>query len=168
MSGRTWRRRLCVGLLSIAAGLVGFNAHADTLYRWNDANGNPVVSDRPPPPGTAYTTLDGRRYGVNPTKPRANDPAFKEKRDDGDVLKGKGGPKGTLLGEGQSLAEDFSPEPATNAQCAQIKDDIFKLETFARLRAVDPESGDMTYMSDVERETRLKQARKFQEERCKQ
>ena len=34
---------------------------ASTTYRWVDENGNPVLSDRPPPAGTPYTEVDGSR-----------------------------------------------------------------------------------------------------------
>ncbi|MGD2009302.1 MAG: DUF4124 domain-containing protein, partial [Cellvibrionales bacterium] len=64
-------------------------SQAATLYRWNDASGSPVVSDRPPPPGTPYTTLDGRRYGTSGT---LQAPATSERQTvpDADVRAGSG------------------------------------------------------------------------------
>lgn len=42
-----------VATLALASG----DASAGKMYRWTDQNGNPVVSDRPPPPGVAYTEI---------------------------------------------------------------------------------------------------------------
>ena len=38
--------------------LQGQPAGASPTYRWVDDNGNPVLSDRPPPAGTPYTEIE--------------------------------------------------------------------------------------------------------------
>ena len=38
--------------------LQGQPAGASPTYRWVDDNGNPVLSDRPPPTGTPYTEIE--------------------------------------------------------------------------------------------------------------
>ena len=40
--------------LLLAATGIGPHTHADTYYHWKDAQGNPILSDHPPPDGVTY------------------------------------------------------------------------------------------------------------------
>jgi len=54
--------------------LQGQPADASPTYRWVDDNGNPVLSDRPPPTGTPYTEIEiktgMKRYAKTATAAR--------------------------------------------------------------------------------------------------
>ena len=51
-------------LLGLAFWVCTCQLVAGELYRWQDANGNPAISDRPPPPGTPFVKIDDRRFGM--------------------------------------------------------------------------------------------------------
>ncbi|MCH1491926.1 MAG: DUF4124 domain-containing protein [Luminiphilus sp.] len=153
-----WKVAVAATVLASAFAAASAQVGAATLYRWTDANGTPVISDRPPPQGTAHTTLDTRGYGPKPSStptPTATPPSSEEQQNDG-----------MLLSEGEKPQRRDQPAQASAEECAQIGDDIFKLETFARVRAVNPESGEVLYMTEEDRATRLSEAQQFQRERC--
>ncbi len=152
-----WKAAVAAALITGALAGTSVPSGATTLYRWTDANGTPVISDRPPPQGTPYTASDSRSYGTKPSStptPMAAESAPQPAN------------AGMLLGDGEAPEPREQPAPASAAECAQIKDDIFKLDTFARVRAVDPESGAVLYMTESERAARLADARAFLAERC--
>jgi len=157
----TWAMTAAAVMLSSTLTTVSQQGSAATLYRWTDANGSPVISDRPPPTGTPYTTLDSRGYAP---KPSSTPTPMAAPRDESN--KEQPTNAGMLLGDGEAPVRREQPAPASAEECAQIKDDIFKLETFARVRAVDAESGEVLYMTESERETRLTDARTFLDQRC--
>ncbi len=135
--------------LLLAASLMPSAAGATTLYRWNDDNGNPVMSDRPPPVGTTYTTINSSRYGGT-SKPASTTPQ-------------------PQLGE-QARATTSSVAPSEVAKkdpalCSQAKDSIFKLETFARIRTTD-DDGTVRFLSDAERDDRLQRAQSIAAAYC--
>lgn len=117
-------------------------ANATTLYRWNDNNGNPVMSDRPPPVGTTYTTIDSSRYGGGSTKPVS------------------AVPQAPINDQARATTSSIAPSEVAQkdpALCSQAKDSIFKLETFARIRTTD-DDGTVRFLSDAERDDRLQRA----------
>lgn len=130
---------------------------AEKLYRWNDANGNPVVSDRPPPAGTPYTTLNPAKYGVGTAAKRAlrEEPVTAS------------APRASGIAEAEkALADGKNVEIEKNPQlCAQARDNIFKLETFPRMRVTD-DDGTVRFMTDEERAQQLATAKEVAAANC--
>lgn len=127
---------------------------AGEIYRWNDANGNPVVSDRPPPAGIPYTTV-GRKFGT----------------------KTNSAPTQTASDESEAppVAEPIQADVAQErpvelvqdpALCERAKERIFTLETFARVRFTDTD-GEVKYLSDEMRADELERANEIKKIHCK-
>ena len=133
-------------------------AAAGDTYRWNDSNGNPVISDRPPPLGIPYTVIDLDRYGAKANVVSAPPPPD----------------------TGQSPTDELTPErniqsatPNTtrieiekhHELCEQAKEAIFQLETFARVR-ITGEDGTTRFMTDQERAEQLAKGREVASANC--
>ena len=109
----------------------------EVYYRWLDAKGDPVHSDRPPPAGTPYEvvsskTARSRRIGA--------DQGGATGADDAAPVEGR---VNTYLTR--------KPIPKDPARCQQARDNLATLETGMRIRMQD-ENGDFYFISDEERE----------------
>ena len=154
-----WAKTAAAVMLSSTLTTFSQQGSAATLYRWTDANGSPVISDRPPPTGTPYTTLNGARYGTS-----------------GSII----APQKQPVAE-SAVAESPSSEAPTNPPesepavktvvekrpdlCEQAKDNIFKLETFPRIRTTD-DDGTVRFMTEDEISGQLETAKKVAEANC--
>lgn len=151
---KSYRQIALVGLLFGPALLM---AASDTLYRWDDAKGNPVISDRPPPVGTPYSTLDanysGNRRMGSIKAPSATAPSN---------VPLPRVPASSTAGSDASQA----PVKKNPTLCQEAQDNIFKLETFARIRMEDPVTGEIRFLSDEERQNQLESARAQTEIHC--
>jgi len=153
------RPRLAVVFFALAC-QVSLSVAGD-LYRWNDDNGNPVMSDRPPPAGTPYTVINAERYGANTnvvspvTNPASNPASADTKREYGS----EGGSMGN-----REVATRVRIEKHPEL-CAQAKEAIFQLETFPRVRVTD-DSGEVRFMTDTERTEQLNRAREVEAANC--
>ena len=140
--------------------LQGQPAGASPTYRWVDDNGNPVLSDRPPKAGIPYTEV-----GVDTGFRRYPKPVATETAEAGDQAPA-GSTSASLAAnatDGQSnRIEVVEAQPAL---CEQAKDNIFKLETFPRMRVQD-DDGEVRFMSDEERATQLANAYKVRDANC--
>lgn len=125
-------------------------ATATTLYRWNDENGNPVMSDRPPPVGTTYTTINSSRYGGGASQPLST------------ASQAPSNEQAMVTTNSIAPSEVAKKDPAL---CSQAKDSIFKLETFARIRTTD-DDGTVRFLSDAERDDRLQRAQSIAAAYC--
>ena len=152
--------------LSIAASSVlllflqGQPADAGPTYRWVDDNGNPVLSDRPPETAIPYTEV-----GVNTAFRRYPKPAATETPEPGGQAPADSASASLAANatDGQSnRAEVVEAQPAL---CEQARDNIFKLETFPRMRVQD-DDGEVRFMSDQERATQLATAYKVRDANC--
>ena len=134
---------------------------AGDLYRWNDGNGNPVMSDRPPPAGTPYTVINAERYGANTnvvspvTNPASNPASADTKHEDGSDA-------GSIGNREVAARVRIEKHPEL---CAQAKEAIFQLETFPRVRVTD-DSGEVRFMTDTERTEQLNRAREVEAANC--
>jgi len=153
-----WKVAVAATVLASAFAAASAQSGAATLYRWTDANGTPVISDRPPPQGTAYNTLDGARYGTSgslsaPQKSEANAAVAEEPAE-----------------------SDPAPEPESNVAtttvvekrpdlCEQAKDNVFKLETFPRIRTTD-DDGTVRFMTEEEVNVQMEMAKKAANAYC--
>ena len=127
-------------------------AGASPTYRWVDDNGNPVLSDRPPPTGTPYTEIEIKtglkRYRKSTTA--APEPPSVT----------------TELTTQQSTAlavtdvnESVLPY-ASQDECAALDTDIERLTNYPRIIVRD-EIGEEHLLSPEERATRLEEALAF-------
>ena len=156
---RSWRS--CVRSITL---LVTFSltpamvATAGDMYRWSDTNGNPVISDRPPPLGVPYTVIDADRYGAKANAVSAPPPPNVEQ--DQRAVSSPVGDVQSAGGGGTRIEIEKHPE-----LCDQAKDAIFQLETFARVRVTD-EDGTVRFMTDEERAEQLARAREVANANC--
>ena len=138
--------------------LQGQLADASPTYRWVDDNGNPVLSDRPPPTGTPYTEIEIKtglkRYAKSTTA--ATEPPSVT----------------TELTTQQSTAlavtdvnESVLPS-ASQDECAALDTDIERLTNYPRIIVRD-EVGEEHLLSPEERATRLEEALAFAETFCR-
>ena len=154
-----WRSRVRSITLLVTFGLTPcLVAAAGDMYRWSDNNGNPVISDRPPPLGVPYTVIDADRYGAKANVVAAPPPPNKEQ-----AQKETSSPVGdrqSAGGGGTRIEIEKHPE-----LCDQAKDAIFQLETFARVRVTD-DDGTVRFMTDEERAEQLARAREVANANC--
>ncbi|MDG1771142.1 MAG: DUF4124 domain-containing protein [Luminiphilus sp.] len=137
--------------------LLGVLAHptvAAIMYRWSDINGRPVISDRPPPPGTAYTTLDSAQYRKSAIR--------RDKKASDTVERGATNPS--------RQAPSESPAASVHIQknadlCKHAQDNIYTHENFSRIRTVDPD-GTVRFISSAEIEVELSDARQVEKSHC--
>ena len=140
--------------------LHGQPTDASPTYRWVDDNGNPVLSDRPPETGVPYTEV-----GVGTGFRRYPKPVASETAEPGGQA-----PAGSTLASplASSNGEEANPTKVVEAHpeiCEQAEDNIFKLETFPRMRVRD-DDGEVRFMSDEERATQLATAYKVRDANC--
>ncbi len=112
-------------------------ANADAVvYRWNDAAGNQVNSDRPPPLGIEYETISTSSSMVHTV-----DPA------EGTV------PPTAKPGAGKDAPAAAAKAPASlknPEHCARARDNLTQLDTHARIRLRD-DQGEIRYLSEEEK-----------------
>ena len=153
-------------LLHIAASsllmlvLQGQPADASPTYRWVDDNGNPVLSDRPPKTGIPYTEV-----GVDTGFRRYPKPVASDNAEPGGQTPAGSASVSTLASSTGAGANPTTVVEAHPALCEQAKDNIFKLETFPRMRVQD-DNGEVRFMSDEERATQLATAYKVRDANC--
>ena len=138
--------------------LQGQPAGASPTYRWVDDNGNPVLSDRPPPTGTPYTEIEiktGLKRYAKSTIAAPEPPSVT-----------------TELTTQQSTAlaaadvnESVLPS-ASQDECAALDTDIERLTNYPRIIVRD-EVGEEHLLSPEERATRLEEALAFAETFCR-
>ena len=127
----------------LAVGLNIFNVAAgEVYYRWSDAQGNPVHSDRPPPKGTDYEVITtGSSF-----------------RREVDAAEGA-----VPLEVKPSASNQFEAVTDNNAIkknpefCARARDNLEQLDTKARIRARN-DQGEVRYLSEEEKENERKKA----------
>jgi len=139
--------------------LLAMPVSASTTYRWVDQNGNPVLSDRPPEAGVPYTEVcvdTGFRRYPKPAAPETvapDDAATASSNTPASNNPEKNTANTTLVVEAY-------PE-----LCERARDNIFKLETFPRMRVQD-DGGEVRFMSDEERAEQLATAYEVRDANC--
>ena len=138
--------------------LQGQPAGASSTYRWVDDNGNPVLSDRPPPTGTPYTEIEIKtglkRYAKSTTV--ATEPPS--------VTTGLTTQQSTALAV-TDVNESVVPS-ASQDECAALDTDIERLTNYPRIIVRD-EVGEEHLLTPEERATRLEEALAFAETFCR-
>ncbi len=142
-----------IGIILIAALAGASPAMArDKMFRWIDANGTPVLSDRPPPAGTAYTLVDPLNQNSQSLR-RRPEPSNESSASSLQAT-------ATPTFAGAQVVIEKKPE-----LCERARDNIFKLETFPRIRATDAD-GTVRFLTDQERAERLNTARAVEQANC--
>ena len=139
--------------------LVAMPVSAGTTYRWVDQNGNPVLSDRPPEAGIPYTKVGldtGFRRYAKPVAPEVAAP------DDAATASSPASPSKS---SDQVTSDTTVLVEADPDLCDRARDNIFKLETFPRMRVRD-DSGEVRFMSDEERAEQLATAYEVRDANC--
>jgi hypothetical protein len=119
-----------------------------TYYRWKDERDRLVVSDRPPQdPSIEYEVVSPRSSLVRRVSP------------------GEGAvPPETTPRPGNEF-ERVDPDagesrvPKNPETCARAQSNLATLETAARIRIRDPETGELRYLSEEEKEEQRERAR---------
>ncbi len=132
-----------LALVTVLMTLSSGSALATTMYRWTDQNGNPVVSDRPPPKGTAFTEIN-----VNFTPARRRD-ALRD----------------TPTSESAAADQPSEAGSKVPALCTRARDHIEKLENAPTIATTDG-SGNVRVLSDEERAEQLDNARRMAAQHC--
>ena len=143
-------------LLGIAIGWCPNLAFGTEIYRWQDEQGNPVISDRRPAPGIPYTTLNPTRLGIAPgRRPSATDnPTASLPRSE------------TAATATPTPAKRINKPDSTQALCSRIADSISKLKSLPRI-SVRETNGATRFLSDAERQVKLAEAIKRRDEQCR-
>jgi hypothetical protein len=120
------------------------SAHAETYYRWQDAKGNPVHSDRPPPAGIDYEVINTGSKLVR-----------KVEAEQGAV------PATTRSTPSNEFSTQPS-EPETTVEknpeyCSRAQANLQTLNTNARVRIRD-NNGEYVYLSQEEKDIQRKKA----------
>ena len=158
---------IAVVLLSASCALVSSTTSAGTVYRWTDAQGNVVMSDRPPPAGTPYTTLNGRSFGVSNEATKAAAPTTSPPTSHSPTTQ-------STDREPSAPGENAAPTRSntTNAVsdrsdelCEKTRKNIANLKTYPKIQVTNPD-GTKGYMSDEQRLVELAAEKKRESEYC--
>lgn len=146
---RSGRRRAPAALallLVLATGAPAPGADAaETYYRWKDDRGNLVVSDRPPTePDIEYEVVSQRTSFVRRVRP------------------GEGAvPAEVTPRPGNRFEQVETGEPMVEKNpeaCARARTNLETLDTSARIRIRDPDTGEMRYLTEEEKITQRQRA----------
>jgi len=116
---------------------------SSTYYRWLDARGNPVHSDRPPPPGTPYeviTTGSGLKRQVDASEGAV--PATTEP---------------TVSNDFEPISTRDQPVQKNPEQCKRAQENLQTLNTKVRIQ-IRNDQGELRPLSPEEKEAQRKQA----------
>ncbi|MFK7831575.1 MAG: DUF4124 domain-containing protein [Congregibacter sp.] len=133
--------------------LIGLSSAQDadaqtTYYRWKDAQDKLVVSDRPPPDNTIeYDVVSQRSTLVRRVKPGEGAvPAETTPRPGNEFEQ-----VDTRLPEIETVEKN--PE-----RCARAKENIATLDGYARINIRDPDTGELRYISEEEKDIQRRKA----------
>ena len=116
--------------------LASYATTGETVYRWNNERGNPVISDRPPPAGIAYEVISTGSSLVR--KVDANEGAV--------PLDVKPTPSNDF-----ERVDTAAPKIEKNAlYCERARDNLKQIETHARIRMRN-DQGEVYYLSEEEK-----------------
>lgn len=148
---RTYRGLLALVLTAALAGQAVAQGKGSTHYRWQDARGNPVFSDRPPPEGVDYQVESTRSTFVR-----------KVEADEGAV------PLATTptVGNEFKQSDKKKQEPAKNpVACEKARKNLDTLDNSPRVR-LRGEDGEYRYIDEAERDELRVSARQIIARHC--
>lgn len=131
--------------LSLMAWSGSSTGAGDTYYRWNDASGNPVNSDRPPPAGIEYDVITTNTNTM--VDERADQPEFPQ-----DVSTSQAD-----SGEQQGISAKRMVIEKNPEACEVAKQNLETLNTHARIRMPDG-NGSYRFLNEEEKAAERAQA----------
>ena len=125
---------MAIAVLTLSSSLA--NA-SQVVYRWKDAQGNPVNSDRPPPKGTDYEVISTKSSMVRPV----------------DAAEGA-----VPLTVKPSVGNEFQPVDANKPKieknpeyCKRAKDNLTQIDSHAQIRLRD-DNGNVHILTEEEKQ----------------
>lgn len=137
--------KACLSATALAGLLfAGISAHAEnSYYRWQDAQGNPVHSDRPPPLGTPYEVITSGSSLVR-----------KVAADEGAV---PATTEPTVRNDFEPVEAKVKPVTKNAEQCKRARENLATLDTKVRIQ-IRNDQGELRPLSEEEKEIQRKQA----------
>ena len=122
---------------------------SDTYYRWKDEQGKLVVSDRPPTDeGVEYEVVSPRSTLVRRVSPG-----------EGAVPAEVNPRPGNEFEQVDTRREQLEVIPKNPESCARARANMETLNTSARIRIRDMQTGELRFISEEEKETQRQKAR---------
>ncbi|MEZ5504247.1 MAG: DUF4124 domain-containing protein [Halioglobus sp.] len=119
-----------------------FSDAGQVVYRWKDAQGNQVNSDRPPPQGTDYEVISTNSSMVRPV----------------DAEEGAVPMSETQCGQQFQPVDSATPKIEKNPEyCKRAKDNLAALDMNVRIQMRN-EQGEIHYLTKEEREVQRQKA----------
>lgn len=143
---------LCAALVAMLGIISADTMAGNSYYRWTDATGNPVHSDRPPPAGTNYevvSTGTSKVRKVSSSEGAVAPVSDTSKEDEFDGFE-----------ESKTEAPEKNPE-----LCKGARSNLDTLESKARVR-IKGDDGKYRYLEMDEKETQKKTARDLIDSYC--
>jgi Domain of unknown function (DUF4124) len=135
------KRATITGALILGTALItlsGFGTYAgEVVYRWKDAAGNQVNSDRPPPQGVDYEVVSTTSSFVRPVDSKEGAVPLEVKPTAGNDFKPV---------EARKPVVEKNPE-----YCARAKDNLLQIDSHGRVRLRD-EQGEVRYLTEEEKQ----------------
>ena len=137
--------KTCLSATALAVLLfAGAWAHAEsTYYRWQDAQGNPVHSDRPPPLGIPYEVITSGSSLI--------------RRVDADEGAVPATTEPTVRNDFEPVEAKEKPVKKNAEQCKRARENLETLDTKVRIQ-IRNEQGELRPLSEEEKEIQRKQA----------
>lgn len=132
------RRCAIAATLSLMACSGSSIGASDTYYRWNDASGNPVNSDRPPPVGVEYDVITTNTNTMVPAEVEDDIGAQSTNPDPTNLAENQGNPT-------KRMVIEKNPEA-----CSAAKQNLETLNTHARIRKPDG-NGSYRFLNEEEK-----------------
>ena len=129
---------------------VSFDADAaDTYYRWKDSRGKMVVSDRPPTDSSVDYEVVSQRSSL----------VRRVSAGEGAVPPEVTPRPGNEFEQVDTRQEQMEAVPKNPESCERAKANLDTLNTSARIRIRDQETGELRFLSEDEKETQRQKAR---------
>ena len=137
--------KTCLATTALAVLLfAGVSAHAETTYyRWQDPQGNPVHSDRPPPIGIPYEVISSGSSLVR-----------KVDADEGAV---PATTEPTVSNDFEPVEAKAKPVKKNAEQCKRARENLATLDTKVRIQ-IRNDQGELRPLSEEEKDIQRKQA----------
>lgn len=159
-SGRQVNTRLCMAFLAAficaATAVSSLAQGSGTYYRWDDERGRPVVSDRPPQDDSiSYDVISPSTSLVRRVDPGEGAvPAEIKPR------------PGNEFEQVDTAQEELVVVRKNPEICARATGNLDTLNSTARIRLRDPDTGQLRYISEEEKEIQREKAREVMRAHC--
>lgn len=127
-----------------------------TYYRWKDAQGKLVVSDRPPPEADVeYDVVSQSSTLIRRVKPG-----------EGAVLPETTPRPGNQFEQVDTRLPAIEGVEKNPERCARARENLETLDGYARINIRDPETGELRYISEEEKDVQRRKAQDIMRVHC--